>query len=156
LLAESNSIQAMHHAKPNLIQAEHQANANMHHADIENASHIRHTIQTNIDSIDNSLMQNQHKQNLNNYFSISNEDDKRKKVAIKKENEIPPKELDVVDYFELNKSSKDVALKFLLYYSSIGWVNKNNRKIVDWLHIPLKADTHSGNKRTLFSRLFQV
>jgi hypothetical protein len=24
------------------------------------------------------------------------------------------------------------------------------------MHIPLKADTHSGNKRTLFSRLFQV
>jgi hypothetical protein len=54
----------------------------------------------------------------------------RKKVAVKKE--IPPARKDVDVFFIDNDSNKTIAEKFYLYYSSLGWKNRNNRKIEDW------------------------
>jgi len=61
----------------------------------------------------------------------------KNKSEVKKENEFPPNEELVKQFFIENNMSETVSQKFYLYYSSLGWVTKNNRPIVDWQSLAL-------------------
>jgi len=68
--------------------------------------------------------------NNKTYTYRHNKDSKEQQNELK--NNVIPNFESIEKYFLQNNSSSEVAEKFQLYYNSVGWVNKNNQKIVDW------------------------
>jgi hypothetical protein len=94
------------------------------------------------------------KNNLNHNLNHNLNESKTKPLKEKKEKEskdiskfIPPIVEDVLNYFEENGYSREVANKAYHYYNNLGWKNSKGNQVINWKNAMLNNWFKEENKK---------